>query len=125
MAQPLSADPLPSPFEKELKDKGDLSGGPGAGLGDWIFRNLTLVFALTTVVFIFGIAITLFLASRANISHTGFAFLHTTTWDPVAADTDKLLGDIYGVLPFVYGTLVTSAIALFWRCRSVSARRSF
>ncbi len=90
----------------------DLSGGPGSGLGDWIFRNLTLLFAFFTVVLILGIAITLFLASRQNIAHTGFNFLKTSTWDPVAPDTDKLVGDLYGVLPFIYGTLVTSAIAL-------------
>lgn len=112
MAQPLSANQSLTPIEKDKQDPGDLSGGPGAGLGDWIFRNLTLTFALTTVVFIVGIAVTLFLASRANLSHTGFAFLKLTTWDPVSADADKLIGDVYGVLPFVYGTLVTSAIAL-------------
>jgi len=112
MAQPLSAKPSLTPADKERKDSGALTGGPISGLGDWIFRNLTLIFALTTVVFILGIAVTLFLASRANIGHTGFAFLKTTTWDPVPVDTDKLVGDIYGVLPFVYGTLVTSIIAL-------------
>ena len=112
MAQPLATNESLVRTEKERQDPGDLTGGPGAGLGDLIFRNLTLIFALTTVVFIVAIAITLFLASRANLAHTGFAFLKTTTWDPVAADADKKIGDIYGVLPFVYGTLVTSAIAL-------------
>ena len=112
MAQPISGTLSVTPDVKKTRDPGDLTGGPGAGLGDRIFRNLTLAFALTTVVFIVGIAITLFLASRANLTHTGFSFLKMTTWDPVPADTDKLIGDVYGVLPFVYGTLVTSAIAL-------------
>ena len=112
MAQPLSGSPSDTSAEKEKREPGDLTGGPGAGLGDSIFRNLTLIFALSTVVFIVGIAITLFLASRANITHTGFSFLKRTTWDPVPADTEKLIGDVYGVLPFVYGTLVTSTIAL-------------
>ncbi|MCW3096657.1 MAG: phosphate transporter, permease protein PstA/phosphate transporter, permease protein PstC [Chthonomonadaceae bacterium] len=112
MAQTLSGNPSDAPADKDTRSSGDLTGGFGAGLGDWIFRNLTLVFALTTVVFILGIAVTLFLASRANLTHTGFSFFKMTTWDPVPADADKLIGDIYGVLPFVYGTLVTSAIAL-------------
>lgn len=112
MSQPLSANEPLEPSRQGKPNSNDLTGGPTAGLGDWIFRNLTLVFALTTVLVIAGIAVTLFLASRANIAHTGLAFFKLTTWDPVAPDTDKPLGDLYGVLPFVYGTIVTSVIAL-------------
>lgn len=112
MAQPLSGNPSDAPVAKDARSSSDLSGGFGAGIGDWVFRNLTLLFALSTVVFILGIAITLFLASRANLTHTGFSFYKMTTWDPVPADSDKLIGDVYGVLPFVYGTLVTSMVAL-------------
>ncbi len=113
MAHPRSGNPSDKNVGKDPRDPDDLTGGPGAGLGDWIFRNLTLVFALTTVFFIIGIATTLFLASRTDLAHTGLAFFKMTTWDPVPADADKLIGDVYGVLPFVYGTIVTSAIALF------------
>jgi len=112
MAHTLSGKPPGASADKNTSRSTDLSGGFGAGVGDWIFRNLTLVFAISTVVFIVGIAITLFLASRASLAHTGFNFFKTTTWDPVPADADKLVGDLYGALPFVYGTLVTSAIAL-------------
>jgi phosphate transport system permease protein len=34
----------------------------------------------------------------------GFSFLTTSTWDPVQ--------EVYGALPFIYGTLVSSALAL-------------
>src|ERR1035438_6012857 len=34
----------------------------------------------------------------------GFRFLTTTTWDPVAGE--------FGALPFIYGTVVTSAVGL-------------
>ena len=112
MAQSISGKPPDSPLETKSLASTDLTGGPGAGLGDFLFRNLTLLFACTTVVVILIIAVTLFLASRANIAHTGLAFLRTSTWDPVAPDADKVVGDLYGVLPFVYGTLVTSAVAL-------------
>ena len=37
-------------------------------------------------------------------SKFGWAFLTGTTWDPVAGD--------FGALPFIYGTIVTSALAL-------------
>lgn len=46
----------------------------------------------------------LFLRSIPAMQHFGLGFLGGTTWDPVSA--------VYGALPFVYGTLVTSAIAL-------------
>ena len=35
----------------------------------------------------------------------GWSFFVTQTWDPVSGD--------FGALPFIYGTLVTSAVALF------------
>ncbi len=81
---------------------------------DWIFRNLTLLFAFSTVILIAGIVFTLYLASRPGIAHSGAAFFHTSVWDAVAPDPDsgKKTGDLYGVLPYVYGTLVTSALAL-------------
>src|SRR5579871_6850608 len=88
--------------------------GQKARLTDWIFRHLTLLFACSTVLLILGIVVTLTLASRPNFAHAGASFFHTSEWDPVAPDPDsgKLTGDRYGVLPFVYGTLVTSALAL-------------
>ena len=46
----------------------------------------------------------LFLRSIPALQHFGLGFLGGTTWDPVSA--------VYGALPFIYGTLVTSAIAL-------------
>jgi phosphate transport system permease protein len=92
--------------------------GPAAGkkarLTDALFRNGTLAFALTTVVFIFSIAFALFWAARPNFHHSGLHFFNSVTWDPVAPDVDggKMTGNVFGVLPFVYGTLMTSGIAL-------------
>lgn len=105
-----STDPAPTSGENA-----PLSGsrsGRRAFWSDWIFRNLTLLFALSTVACILGIALTLFLAARANFAHSGLHFFRTTTWDPVAPDVDKPTGNLFGVLPFVYGTLVTSFLAL-------------
>src|SRR5580658_3528482 len=42
--------------------------------------------------------------SAASRMKFGFNFLRTTTWDPVKGE--------FGALPFIYGTVVTSAIAL-------------
>ncbi len=86
---------------------------------------MTLMFALSSVLIIVGIAVTLFHASSLSFAHSGMAFytlsgVHTGSasvyWDPVAPDSDKLIGDIYRAAPFIYGTLVTSLIALFAGC---------
>ncbi len=81
-------------------------------LADWLFRNLTLIMALSTIALVVGIGLSLYTASRELFHHSGSQFFTGTTWDPVAPDGDKKVGDIYGMLPFVYGTLVTSGLAL-------------
>ncbi len=88
---------------------------------DWLFRNITFAFAVSTVLAIAGIAVTLYSASHLSLQHNHLSFysIHGVAasstpiyWDPVAADGDKLIGDVYRAMPFVYGTLVTSLIAL-------------
>ncbi len=81
---------------------------------DAIFRNATLFFALSTVVLIAGIAISLYIASRPNIHHAGAYIVTGREWDPAPADptSGKMTGDVYGGLAFIYGTLLTSVIAL-------------
>lgn len=46
----------------------------------------------------------LFYRSALSRAMFGWSFLWSTTWDPVAGQ--------FGALPFIYGTLVTSALAL-------------
>ncbi|HLK55861.1 MAG TPA: phosphate ABC transporter permease subunit PstC [Chthonomonadaceae bacterium] len=89
------------------------SGGFGkAQVTDWLFTNATRFFALTTVLLIVGIAFALYWISRDNIHHNGLQFLTTTKWDPIPPDEDKPHGNLFGALPFIYGTLITSVIAL-------------
>src|ERR1700674_845398 len=47
----------------------------------------------------------LYVNSNVSRARFGWSFLTTQTWDPVAGQ--------FGALPFIYGTLVTSALALF------------
>jgi phosphate transport system permease protein len=72
--------------------------------GDKAFEWLTLVMALTVVVLIVLIGWQLWQGSVLAIKKFGFHFLTTSTWDPVAGE--------FGALPFIYGTLVSSLIAL-------------
>ncbi|MEM3539161.1 MAG: phosphate ABC transporter permease subunit PstC [Nitrososphaerales archaeon] len=72
--------------------------------GDFIFKNLTLIFAL----FVLSLAILIFyeLYSRSllSINKFGLGFLFGEEWDPVH--------EIFGALPFIYGTVTSSIIAL-------------
>ena len=75
-----------------------------AGIGDSIFRNLTLIFALSILAIAAAIAWQLFKNSSLSRHAFGWSFLAKQIWDPVKEN--------YGALPFIYGTLVSSAIAL-------------
>src|SRR6266496_6550748 len=77
---------------------------PPSRFGDKAFEWLTLAMALAVVVLIILIGWQLWQGSSLAIKKFGFHFLTTSTWDPVA--------DQFGALPFIYGTLVSSLIAL-------------
>jgi phosphate transport system permease protein len=71
---------------------------------DEVYRGL-LVAAATSVFLV--VALIVFEAARGaglSVRSFGFGFLTGTEWDPVA--------ERFGALPYIYGTLVTSAIAL-------------
>src|SRR5262245_13813962 len=51
-----------------------------------------------------GLIISLAWESRLAIRTFGFRFLLTSVWDPVAGE--------FGALPFIYGTIVSSALAM-------------
>src|SRR5579872_835573 len=77
---------------------------PSYGWGDRIFKNLTLAFALSILGIAIGIAYELFRNSSLARHAFGWAFLGKQIWDPVAEN--------FGALPFIYGTLVSSVLAL-------------
>jgi phosphate transport system permease protein len=77
---------------------------PPSRFGDRAFEWLTLAMALTVVVLVILIGWELWNGSSLALKKFGFHFLTTSTWDPVAEE--------FGALPFIYGTLVSSAIAL-------------
>jgi phosphate transport system permease protein len=72
--------------------------------GDEIAHLVALLFGLMLVLLTALIAFELFRNSSLARHRFGWSFLVTQTWDPVA--------DEYGAAPFVYGTIVTSAVAL-------------
>jgi len=72
--------------------------------GDTAFEWLTITMAMAVVVLVILTGWQLWRGSSLAIQKFGFHFLTTSTWDPVAEQ--------FGALPFIYGTLVSSLIAL-------------
>ncbi len=73
-------------------------------LSDNVFRGLTLAAALGVLVLLSGVILSLILGSIPAFQEFGFGFLTSQSWNPV---TDK-----FGALPAVYGTVITSSIAM-------------
>ncbi|KVX19082.1 phosphate transporter permease subunit PstC [Burkholderia ubonensis] len=73
-------------------------------LGDILFGGLARLAAIVTLVLLGGIIVSLIIASMPTIQKFGLAFLWQSEWDPNS--------DVYGALVPIYGTLVTSVIAL-------------
>jgi phosphate transport system permease protein len=73
--------------------------------GDEIARLITLLFATTVVLITAALVWELWVNSALPRQKFGFHFFVTSVWDPIM--------DQFGALPFIYGTMVTSAVALF------------
>jgi phosphate transport system permease protein len=76
---------------------------PGA-LGDRLFKWASLVMALSIFVLIGLIGYELAHGSTLALRKFGLQFLTNSDWDPV--------NERFGALPFIFGTLVSSVIAL-------------
>ena len=71
---------------------------------DTTFRTLVTICALVLVSIVGLIFYELVSQSRVTISKFGLPFLVKSIWDPVDED--------FGALPFIYGTIVSSLVAL-------------
>ena len=92
-----------------VMDRADLSGGPGpvrrmSRWPDRLFALLARGAALLTLALLAGILVSLAVGAAPAIQEYGLSFLWTSDWDPVQ--------DRYGGLVMIYGTVVTSLIAL-------------
>jgi phosphate transport system permease protein len=76
----------------------------GQRLRERVFRGATFAAAVLVLVLLGGVALSLLKGALPAFSHFGFAFLTKEVWNPV---TDK-----FGALAPIYGTLVTSSIAM-------------
>jgi len=76
----------------------------GQRLREGIFRGATLAAALLVLLILGGVAVSLVKGAWPAFAHFRFAFLTREIWNPVT--------DQYGALAPVYGTLVTSLLAM-------------
>jgi len=91
--------PTPSPSSSAVGQTRRVNPWP-----DWIFFGI--VVAVAILIFALAIALVAILAwnSKESFQAFGWSFLWTTTWNPNKA--------IYGVIPSIIGTLLTTGLAL-------------
>jgi len=80
------------------------NGRRGQNRGDRLFASGIAILASMVVALMAGIILMLIFESRGAIGRFGAAFLVLSVWDPVH--------ELFGVLPYIYGTVVTSIVAL-------------
>src|SRR3954469_9116071 len=75
-----------------------------AGWADPLFRGGTAVVAALVIATVLGVLVVLLKDSMLSVRKFGLSFWTTRTWDPVAGQ--------FGALPFIWGTLYSSVLAL-------------
>jgi len=90
---------------KPVQIDGQSSGwGRGQNLADWLFKACTLVFAVIVLVLLGGVIVALVDGAWPALRHFGWGFVTSEAWNPVTEN--------FGAKAPMYGTLVTSTIAM-------------
>lgn len=76
----------------------------GASVPDAIFRAIALGFGVLVMALIAAMVLVMIQGSAQSIQRSGFAFLIGMLWSPH--------DQVFGALPFIYGTVVSSVLAL-------------
>lgn len=93
--------------DESMKRESERNGSGSAGSrlkGDSLLKAAVAAAALAVVGLLIALGYELYSGSRLSISAFGLSFIPGTTWDPVH--------QIFGALPFIYGTVLTSLLAL-------------
>ena len=93
----MATGPLPELFTSRRRPFGEL-------LLDRGFQKLVIALASVVGLLLLGILLTVVGGAREAITRFGLSFLTTSNWDPV--------GNQYGAFTAIYGTLVSSLLAL-------------
>ena len=92
----MSAVPTTSPLQARRRFAGRF--------GDLVLHGITLAGALSCVVLVGAIVWKILALSRDSFDRFGLSFVTAQDWDPVK--------HVFGALPFIYGTVVSSLVAL-------------
>jgi phosphate transport system permease protein len=74
--------------------------------GDFVFRRTTALVAGLVIAALGAMAVAMVHGSWESIAKFGVQFVFSSAWDPVR--------DVYGALPFIFGTLASSLLALLF-----------
>ena len=77
---------------------------PTGSTGDAVFRGLLFLSALVMLLIVGSMIAAMYSNSRLSIGEFGWGFLTGREWNPVRKE--------FGALPFIYGTVMSSLIAL-------------
>jgi phosphate transport system permease protein len=72
--------------------------------GDRVARLIALIFAAIVLLIVVVLVFRLWQDSQLSRQKFGWSFLWSTAWNPVTED--------FGALPFIYGTVISSLVAL-------------
>jgi phosphate transport system permease protein len=93
-----------APTMPEIRPQGRISFAGRLLSGDGMAQTIAFISATLILVLTAAVVFELWIHSELSRQRFGFHFLVTSTWDPVAGN--------FGALPFIYGTVMTSALAL-------------
>ncbi|MGH9900831.1 MAG: phosphate ABC transporter permease subunit PstC, partial [Pyrinomonadaceae bacterium] len=77
---------------------------PTGNTGDAVFRTAMFASAFVLLLIVVTMIVAIAANSLPSIRRFGFGFLTSSAWNPIRGD--------FGALPFIYGTVVSSIIAL-------------
>lgn len=88
-----------------VSDRIAAKGTSRLAVGDWFFRAIVYGCGLALIAVMALMVVKLVQGAQPSIDEFGFKYLTGRTWDPVR--------QIFGALPLIYGTLLSSAVGLF------------
>lgn len=104
-AEPVDGSAKPKGGSEQLSVVPKPRLGPRENLfADRVFRAFVVLCSIAILTIVGLIVFELLRESRVSMAKFGFKFLVKQVWDPVAED--------FGALPFIYGTIVSSMVAL-------------
>lgn len=98
---------FPRYLQSPLGKNGDITTGNSLTSGlDWGFKQLTRLCSLAVVVILGWIAWVVFTDAQPAIAKFGWGFIFSQEWDSGA--------ELFGGLPYIFGSVVSSLIALLF-----------